>query len=248
MYNNTHFQFSNIVTEKLRYYVYLLIDPRSDKIFYVGKGSGNRIFDHVNMALETERESDKFTTIRDIQQLGLEVKYYIVRHGLDEEDAYTVESVLIDILTFSDFSSIAQISNIVAGHHQWDKGIKTVDEIEILYACKKLQTEHIAHNLMTININKTYGNTKGEISLYEATRKYWVASIQTAVKVDYVLSEYHGIVRGIFKPEKWKKEGKRIWFEGNEVTDPEITSLYLNKSFPAKAQGMANPIRYFWKK
>jgi len=36
--------FSNAVIEQLSYYVYLLIDPRTDKVFYVGKGAGNRIF------------------------------------------------------------------------------------------------------------------------------------------------------------------------------------------------------------
>lgn len=237
-------EFSTLSTEALHYYVYILIDPRDNKIFYVGKGTGNRVFAHVNVAIESEQETDKLNIIRDIHRLGLEVKHYIIRHGLDEDDAFTVESTLIDFLTFPRFSFVANIANIVSGHHQWDKGLKTVEEIEILYSCKPLLAEEIRHNLMTINVNKTY---KRENDLYEATRKYWVASLQTVDKMDYVLSEFRGIVRAVYKPEKWIQEGKRLLFEGKEVTDQKILDMYLNKSLPPKKQGMANPIRYFYK-
>ena len=39
-------EFSPFLCEILGYYVYLLIDPETDQIFYVGKGIGNRIFAH----------------------------------------------------------------------------------------------------------------------------------------------------------------------------------------------------------
>lgn len=38
--------FSQSVIEKLKYYVYLLQDPRDNSVFYVGKGVGNRVFQH----------------------------------------------------------------------------------------------------------------------------------------------------------------------------------------------------------
>ena len=39
-------EFKQTVIEALQYYVYCLVDPRDNKIFYVGKGYGNRVFNH----------------------------------------------------------------------------------------------------------------------------------------------------------------------------------------------------------
>lgn len=250
-------RFSEKTCEELRYYVYLLVDPRDNKVFYVGKGINNRVFNHVECSIETETQTDKLDTIRDIRDAGLAVKHYIVRHGLDEDDAFTVESVLIDLFTYPDFESIAHMSNIVAGHHQFDLGIKTVEEIETLYACEPLKLEDIRHNIMTININNTYRGLKNAkeadptySNIYEATRKHWKLSLARAEKVEYVLSEYRGVVRAIFKPLKWSAYRDRFYFDGEEITpetNKEITDLYLNKMVPSKKKGMANPIHYFEK-
>ncbi|MDH8701649.1 hypothetical protein M2138_000998 [Dysgonomonadaceae bacterium PH5-43] len=240
--------FSQKTIEGLNYYVYVLVDPRDNKIFYVGKGIGNRVFAHVYCSLDETLESDKLNIIREITQEGYSVKHFIVRHGLNESEAFLVESVLIDFLSYSDFFSIRSISNIQAGHQQWFKGIKTVEELEILYACKPLNVEDVQHNLITININKTY-KLKSDYhpNIYEATRKSWKINEKRLQQIEYVLSEYRGIVRAIFKPEKWIKEGDRWMFEGVEVTDKEIIDLYLNKSLPEKKKGEANPIKYFTK-
>jgi hypothetical protein len=239
-------QFSRTTIEALRYYVYALVDPRDNKIFYVGKGQEDRVFQHLECAINEDAISEKLDIIREIRSEGLHVKHFIVRHGLDEDDAFTVESILIDLLSYSSFSNIRSISNIVSGHHQWDKGIKTAEEIEGLYACEQLEVNDFIHNVLTININATY-NIKNERhpNIYEATRKSWVLSEQKLNGIEYVLSEYRGVVRAIFKPTKWIKDGKRFIFEGFEVAENEITYRYLNKLVPKKQKGMANPVRYF---
>lgn len=48
-------EFSPEVTKKLLHCVFLYVDPTESGIFYVGKGSGNRAFSH----LDTEPESTK---------------------------------------------------------------------------------------------------------------------------------------------------------------------------------------------
>ncbi len=66
-------EFPKSVIERLGCYVYLLIDPETDEIFYVGKGTGNRIFQHINSAINSPQESDKLNKIRVIQAKRLQV-------------------------------------------------------------------------------------------------------------------------------------------------------------------------------
>lgn len=99
--------FTSEVCAELKYYVYRLVDPRNGQTFYVGKGKNNRVFAHANCALKSYNDVDyipeldddenlKYKTIREIEDSGLKVIYIIQKYGLDERDAFVVESALID--------------------------------------------------------------------------------------------------------------------------------------------------------
>lgn len=147
--------FNQSVIDKLNYYVYCLVDPRNNLIFYIGKGHGNRVFQHALCAMTSTDETLKLQTIREIIQDGKEVKHYIIRHNLTDEQAYIVESTLIDLLTFHDFNLESVLTNIQAGHHQWDEGIKSTEEINALYDCEPLTTFG-KDRLMAVKLNRTY--------------------------------------------------------------------------------------------
>lgn len=235
-------EFKPSVIEALQYYVYCLVDPRSNKIFYIGKGHDNRIFNHANDALNETLSSLKLDIIREIRRKGLKVSYYIIRHGLSESEALLVESVLIDMLTYSDFNRESILTNIQSGHHQWDKGIKTVDEINIIYDCAEIEPSP-NDRFVCININKTYNNGERD-NIYEATRKYWKMNGERAKSATYVLSLYRGIVRAVFKPTRWYKsqEYEGRWeFDGIEVND----SPYLHKSVKNIINCGQNPVTYY---
>jgi hypothetical protein len=91
-------EFSQSVIERIESYVYLLRDPRDGQVFYIGKGVGNRVFHHVGESLEHELPSDKLDRIRSIHTAGLEVDHRIIRHGLNEDEAFEVEAALIDFV------------------------------------------------------------------------------------------------------------------------------------------------------
>lgn len=72
-------------------------------------------------------------TIKAINNNNNKVKHFIICHGLEDSEAILLESLLIDFLTFRDFADVAEITNIVSGHHSFYHGIKIVEECEILY-------------------------------------------------------------------------------------------------------------------
>ena len=252
--------FSQKVQEELGYYVYCLVDPRDKKIFYIGKGVGNRVFAHACDALEYEDVSTyKLEKIREIIRSGHEVEHYIIRHKLTEEDALTVESVLIDFLTYQEFNTESLLTNIVAGHHQWGEGIMTTDQIMQIYDCKPLQLKS-GHKLLMVNLNRTYNKKdkngmRVNSDLYEITRKYWKVSKHNADQIDYLLGVYKGVVRCVLKPtSEWlpfkhrEKDGRviiRYYVEG-VIDDKEGNDLYLNKDvteYPFPSRGAIRYIR-----
>ena len=247
--------FSQKAQEELGYYVYCLVDPRDRKIFYIGKGVGNRVFAHACDALEHEDVcSDKLEKIREIIKSGHKVNHYIIRHKLSEEDAFTVESVLIDFLTYQDFNTNSLLTNMVAGHHQWDEGIKTVDEISQLYDCEPLQLKD-GHKLLMVNLNRTYirnneDGMKVRSDLYEITRGNWHVNKTNADEINYVLGVYKGVVRCVIKPTtKWKllkdntSKSTRYYIEGI-TDDAEGNRLYLNKDVTDYPFPSGGAIRY----
>jgi hypothetical protein len=89
--------------EDNNFYVYGLIDPRTDKPFYVGKGTiidkygrkYRRISDHLNLLDESNIFKNRI--IRKINKLNLEVKTVIYEQFKVEDDALKVEIELIKL-------------------------------------------------------------------------------------------------------------------------------------------------------
>ncbi len=88
--------FDEITEQKLKYYVYALVNPKTNAPFYIGKGNGNRVFMHKEDAIKGDSKTLKLDIIREIKSEGLEVGHLILRHGLTEKESFEIEASLID--------------------------------------------------------------------------------------------------------------------------------------------------------
>lgn len=237
----------------LKNYVYILVDPRDNSVFYVGKGKNDRLYHHEKEALagKDHVNEKKNIIIRDINKAGLRVKPMIVRWGLSTGAALTVEAALIDILTAGFKLDASKMTMQVRGHHSSVFGLQTPEEVSAKYSRGELKKEDIRHNLIAITLNGAIDLT----DLYDRVRGNWDMNLPRAEKADYVLAVVNGIVVGIFKPDSWqavdpdkgKEAVSRNWirFTGEEVTDKAIKKLYLYKRIPRK-KGSTNPVNYLY--
>lgn len=76
------------------YYVYKLIDPRDNKVFYVGKGKGRRMHEH-EMPSNLKKLHPKCDIIKAIHAASLKVVKEIAKDSLTNDQAYRLEMKLI---------------------------------------------------------------------------------------------------------------------------------------------------------
>jgi len=94
--------------QERKYYVYHLIDPRDNFIFYVGKGSGNRIKQHISDAKAGKvQNAEKHRRIEDIHKAGLNVVELIVADNLTEDHAFIIERGMIQDMKHNGITNIA---------------------------------------------------------------------------------------------------------------------------------------------
>lgn len=91
-----------------KYYVYHLIDPRDNSVFYVGKGCGCRIKQHLKDAKAGKvQNAGKHRRIEDIHKAGLNVVELIVADNLTEDNAFIIERGMIQDMKENGITNIA---------------------------------------------------------------------------------------------------------------------------------------------
>lgn len=228
------------IKDILKSYVYVYIDPRNGEVFYIGKGTGNRLFSH----LSDQSDTEKVTRIKEIQKDGKEPQIDILRYGLSNSEAALVEAAAIDL------TGKMNLTNRVSGYHAGSFGRITSQELLTILSAKSVRVRHKA---ILITSNVLYRSNMTPLELYETFRGCWVVGSRRD-KAEYAMAVYQGIVREVYKIEQWYPAGTleyktrdssdfaksgRWEFSGTIAND--IRDEYVGFSV---GKGSQNPIRY----
>ncbi|MEV7825903.1 LEM-3-like GIY-YIG domain-containing protein [Microbacterium enclense] len=198
------------VAAVIGFYVYALRDPRDVRVFYVGKGVGDRINAHAREAgADPEGERAKLRTINDIESDGRELDLLFLRTGLDEQTALTVEQAVIDAFAADGHP----LTNLVRGHHSGQHGLASLPAVIARH--RALPCPPIPGPLIMVKIQRGWhaDSTPGDI--YDMTRGHWKIAGWVRERARYCLGVAHGIVRGAYRIEGWF-ESEQPWDAGRD--------------------------------
>lgn len=225
----------------LQYYVYILVNPINQTVFYIGKGKGNRVFEHEIEAVEMDAlmKKEKLTIIRKIHNQGLKVEKYIISYGLTEREAFYIENAMIDFcrLIGMENLSINQLSNLMSGHRSANQkaSIRKFGKVEDLisaispvtvpasqFADKKIMFVKVKPTLKEADLTKQLSIQ--EMYQYDSeklkarTLGIWKMAQWRADSVEYIMGVYPGsgfIVSAYHIPKaavRFNKSGGRYDF------------------------------------
>ena len=255
-------EIANEVAEILGCYVYVLVDPRDGKPFYVGKGTKKRAVSHLRMGVNADLQPSKdapgkVQRILEIRAAGLEPEISVVRHGLEQESAaFMIEAALIDLLP--------DLTNEVGGHGS-DAGLTTMDELHVRYGAPLLEAAEPPAMLIRLHpwrdfpevIEKGHtrpgygwrlGMTTDEV--YASARAWWKLDQPNLAKrgIDHAVAVANGVTRAVFQIDRWIQRDDGRWaFAGRVINSGPIFDSYvgpLGKKV-AFARGSQAPVTYW---
>jgi hypothetical protein len=247
------------VSAKLRSYVYLLVDPRTGRAFYVGRGKDDRCFRHVRAARlgpdqgpgapgDHQSKFAMLERIREVESDGRAVRIDILRYGLSPDEALLVEAAAHDALGLQAEPKL---------------GSQRRSAIEVSALLAKRAKFKRAHQAVLLRVGGTGADTA-----YEQTRHGWRVGqrwtdLDSPRSPRWAVTVAGDMVEAVYRIEQWEptqahlsatkptggsastRPPDRHSFVGSH--DPELEARYVGKSVAAyMGVGAQSPVTYVW--
>ena len=236
------------VKEKLGIYVYALVDPRSNAVFYIGKGTGDRIIAHAKAVGESSQVfSAKQQQIQQIKTAGLEVGHYFLRTNIETDaEAFVLEQIAIDSLKLAGVA----LTNLAAGHGSSTDGAVSLSDKIIELAATPMPS--VEAPMIIFKLNKLWKKGMTDSQLADITRGYWRMGADTREKAKIAVAVVFGVVKGVYriKPGSWHNGNRtglditRRWGFETEPA-PEFQHLIGTQVRDIFPKGSQTPFRKF---
>ncbi len=198
--------FSKKAGTKLKNYVYALVDPHTEEIFYVGKGSTpGRPFSHLERK-DIDTDKDLQNRISSIRSQGFEPVVDIIRYGLDKDVAHEVESAVIDAV------GLKNLTNSIRGH-QVERGRVHADTLDQQLSGEPLYVEDINISAILFYSHKA----QQKYALYDATRQFWNLNKNRirrkedgVLRYQYAFAMQGSVVLDVYKILEWYPAGTTV--------------------------------------
>lgn len=215
-------------------YVYALRDPDTKEVFYIGKGTGNRILQHTTEAKKNPAsEKAKLKRIRAIEAKGKSVDHLFIRTGIKTDaEAFAIEQAIIDAFSANRHTSKGKsiLTNLVAGHEHTDKGLASFDTVMARHATPK--TPKINRPVLVLKLNRKWEPDMNQEDLLEVSRGVWRVGKDVREKAELAIVISFGVIRGVYeienrswKPAKGTQHAGKWIFEGKIATDKNLQAL-----------------------
>lgn len=229
------------VTDHLGLYVYLLIDPRDDRIFCVGTGAGDACFRHLWEARASDADGtesfQQLARIRAIEAADRRVRIDVLRHDLDARTAVAVKAAVVDLLGLADAGDRNSSRDPGSG------GRMSVSELNALYGAEPVEIDP-EHAVMLVQNSRAFRRGIDDRQLYEISRGWWKSRVPQR-PAQWAFAVFDGVVRAVYRIDAWEpaRAGNHWGFRGER--DSELERQYLLRDVSAYLpEVMQDPVEY----
>lgn len=229
------------VATALGVYVYLLVDPRTGRPFYVGRGKGDRCYRHLEVARGTDADvQGRFGSlgrIRRAESTGRRVRIEVLRYGLSPAEARLVEATTADVL------GIGQGSEL---------GSQRASAEAVAAALAKPIRIKRAHRTVLLRVGP-----QGTDTSYESVRHGWRISSRwtdpsSPRSPQWTMVVAGDLVAGVYQIESWEPvdetgDGGMVRWSWSGRPDPDLEARYVGRSAaPYLVGSRAGSVTYVW--